>query len=123
MGGVYGMSDEIYFTLNSFSIFNGVKPFKIGSIVKLVKEPDNSYDLEAIRADLRYAGPSAYVANSVKTVVKGTMSGGRLYDKILDDEDYGVVKFIGNSAIICKLLSSDELEEEKSNPDSDVHFI
>ncbi|MCI6774499.1 MAG: hypothetical protein ACOX01_07640 [Methanobrevibacter boviskoreani] len=116
------MDDEIYFTLTALNMFHGVKPFRIGSIVKLVKDYGNTYDLEAIRAELRYAGPSAYVANSVKTVVKGTMSSGRLYDKILE-EDYGVVKFIFDNVIICKLLTTGELDTEKSNPESDVNFI
>lgn len=116
------MDDEIYFTLTALNMFHGVKPFRIGSIVKLVKDYENTYDLEAIRAELRYAGPSAYVANSVKTVVKGTMSSGRLYDKILE-EDYGVVKFIFDNVVICKLLTSEELDVEKSNPESDVNFI
>ncbi|MGN1362668.1 MAG: hypothetical protein ACI4VU_02955 [Methanobrevibacter sp.] len=99
-----------------------VKPFKLGSIVKLIKDRENGYDTEAIRVDLRYAGPSAYVANSVNTVVKGTMSAGRIYDKIMD-EDYGIVKFIFKDAIICRLLSSDELNQERKNLDSDVNFI
>lgn len=116
------MDDEIYFTLTALNMFHGSKPFRIGSIVKLVKEPDNKYDLEAIRVDLRYAGHSAYIANSVNTVVMGTMSSGRLYDKILND-DYGIVKFIKGDLIICKLLTSDELDKEKSNPESDVNFI
>ena len=113
---------DLFFTINCVNMFNGIKPFKIGSIVKLVKEPENDYDLEAIRVELRYAGKSGYVANSVNTVAKGTYSGGRLYDKILD-EDFGVVQFIINENIIAKILSKNELEKEKSNPNSDINFI
>ena len=114
--------EKIYFTINGVNMFNGIKPFKIGSIVKLVKEPENDYDSEAIRVELRYAGPSGYVANSVKTVAKGTYSGGRLYDKILDT-DYGRIIFILNDSLIAEVLTKDELEKEKNDVDSDINFI
>lgn len=115
-------SNEIYFTLAALHNFNGVKPFKVNSIVKLKKDYENKYDSEAICVDLRYAGTSAYVANSVHSVAKGTMSAGRLYDKILD-EDYGKVKFIFDDLIICRLLTSKEIDEELANPDSDINYI
>jgi hypothetical protein len=85
-------------------------------------EPENNYDAEAIRVELRYAGPSGYVANSVKTVARGCYSGGRLYDKILDS-DYGMVKFIIGDTVIAKILSKEELDKEKNNPDSDINFM
>ncbi len=113
---------EIYFTVNAVNLFNGIKPFKINSIIKLVKEPENDYDHEAIRVELRYAGPSGYVANSVRTVARGTYSAGRLYDKILD-VDYGKIEFILGETAIAKILTRDELEKEKNDPDSDVNFI
>lgn len=113
---------NVFFTVNSVNMFNGIKPFKVNSILKLVKEPENDYDQEAIRVELRYAGPSGYVANSVKTVVKGTYSGGRLYDKILD-EDYGQVQFIIGDTIIAKILSKEELEKFKNDADSDINFL
>lgn len=113
---------DLYFTVNAVNMFHGIKPFKIGSILKLVKEPENDYDSEAIRVELRYAGTSGYVANSVKTVAKGTYSGGRLYDKILD-VDYGKVEFILHEEIIAKILSKTELEKEKQDPDSDINFM
>ncbi|MBR0472599.1 MAG: hypothetical protein IJI98_07905 [Methanosphaera sp.] len=113
---------ELYFTINAVNMFHGIKPYKIGSIIKLVKEPENDYDMEAIRIELRYAGKSGYVANSVKTVAKGTYSAGRLYDKILD-EDYAKVIFIIQDTIIAKILTKEELTKEKNNPDSDINYI
>lgn len=114
--------ENIYFTINGVNMFHGIKPFKIGSIIKLVKEPENDYDAEAIRIELRYAGKSGYVANSVKTVAKGTYSGGRLYDKILD-EDYGKIKFILGDSLIAKILTKEELTKEKEDPESDINYI
>ena len=113
---------DLYFTVNSVNHFHGIKPFKINSLLKLVKEPENHYDQEAIRVELRYAGPAGYVANSVKTVARGTYSGGRLYDKILT-EDYARVIFIVGETVIAKILNKTELESEKNNHDSDIHFI
>ena len=116
------MKKDLYFTITATSLFHGHKPYKIGKIVKLVKEPDNSYDEEAIKVVMRYVGPAGYVANSTNTVAKGTMSGGRLYDRILD-EDYATIKFITKDSIIAKILTNEEIEEEKNNPESDIHQI
>ena len=52
--------------------------------VTLKKEPDNEYDKEAILVWTEGLGDIGHVANSWKTVVGGTMSTGRLYDKIGD---------------------------------------
>ena len=46
--------------------------------VKLIKEPDNKYDKEAIRAEIKGLGEAGYVANSTKTVVGECLSAGRL---------------------------------------------
>lgn len=60
--------------------FNNEDLLKKGSIFQIEKEPDNSYDMEAIA--VKYDDETiAYIANSVSTVVKGTMSAGRIYDK------------------------------------------
>lgn len=113
--------NNMYFTLAALNMFNGSKPFHVGSIVKLIKEFENQYDSEAIRVELRYAGESAYVANSVRSVVKGTMSG-RLYDKIAY-EDYGIVEFIFDDIIICRVFTPEEVKEELKNPESDINYI
>ena len=96
-------NNDIYITLVGFNQFHGMKPFKINSLLKLVKDPN-------------------YVANSTRTVIKGTMSGGRLYDKILDT-DFAQVKFISNDSIIAKILTDDEIEELKKDPENDINFI
>jgi hypothetical protein len=113
--------EEIYISITGTQFYHGLKPFKLGTIIKLVKDPENFYDAEAIRAEIRYAGQIGYVANNPKTVARGTMSAGRIYDKIMDT-DFAKVKFILKDEVICKILNKEELEEEKSNPDSDVNF-
>jgi len=68
----------------------------------LVKEPDNDYDNEAIaiRLDDKKIG---YVANSRNTVFKGTMSAGRIYDKINDMQQAEVI-LIDKYAPIAKII-------------------
>ena len=117
------MIDEKYITIICFNQFHGKIIFKIGSILKLIKEPDNDHDSEAIWVEMRYAGKVGYVANSTKTVVKGTMSGGRVYDKIDNENAYAIVKFISHHNVIAKIIEEDELKELKRDPESDVNFI
>lgn len=113
---------DAYFTIVGFHNCHGLKPFNINSIVKLVKDKSNYYDDEAISVEMRYAGKVGYVANSTKTVFRGTMSSGRLYDKF-DDNCYAQVKFIGNNSVIAKVLSKKEYKKLKSDSDCDInHF-
>lgn len=116
------MNQEYYFTITCVKHYQGIKPFKIGKILKLIKEPENNYDQEAIKVQMRYAGDVGYVSNSIKTVARGTMSAGRLYDKILD-EDYAIVKFVIADYVIAKILSEEELNSQKENPESDINYI
>ena len=116
-------SAEKYVTIICFNQFHGKKIFKIGSILKLIKEPDNNHDAEAIRVDMRYAGKVGYLANSTKTVVRGTMSSGRVYDKINDENAYAMVKFISHQNVIAKIIEEDELAELRKDPENDVNFI
>ena len=101
---------------------HGEKPLKLNGIVKLIKEPDNKYDTEAIACEMRYFGKIGYVANSTTTVVKGCMSSGRVFDKITD-EYFAKIKFIHNNISIAKILTVDEFITEVENPESDVHYL
>ena len=116
------MKEDIYITLVSMNRFFGIKPFKKDGILKLIKEKDNDYDDEAIKVEMRHAGQVAYVSNSVNTVIRGTMSAGRIYDKILD-EDYAQIKFYSQGMAIAKILTSDEIDELKKDSQNDLNFI
>jgi hypothetical protein len=96
----------VYITIIAFNKFHGSKPLKLDGIVKLVKEPDNKYDAEAIACEMRYFGKIGYLANSVNSVIKGCMSSGRVYDKI-EDEYYARIKFITDHNAIAKVLTSE----------------
>jgi predicted transport protein len=99
--------DKIFITITGTEFYYEMEPFELGEIIRLVKEPDNSYDLEAIKAELPFAGKIGSVANSYKTVVRGTMSAGRIYDKI-GNVSYVKVIFITNNEIICEILNNEE---------------
>lgn len=68
--------------------------------VKLVKEPDNEYDKEAIKVELEGLGHIGYVANSPHTVTGESYSAGRLYDKIGDTAE-GTVLYVLPDSVIC----------------------
>ncbi|WP_299523645.1 HIRAN domain-containing protein [uncultured Methanobrevibacter sp.] len=116
------MKDDMYITLIGMKHYFGIKPFKKDGIIKLIKEKDNNYDYEAIKVEMRHAGQVAYVSNSTNTVIRGTMSAGRIYDKILD-EDYAQIKFYNNEITIAKILTPDEIDELKKDPENDLNFI
>lgn len=53
-------------------------------------------------------GCVGYVANSVRTTARGTMSAGRLYDKV-PEECAAVVRFITERSIIAEVLPNKQL--------------
>lgn len=91
-----------YITITGFKHYYGLTPFAIGNLVKCVKEPENSYDSEAIRAVLPVIGKVGYAANSPDTTANGTMSAGRIYDHV-KKQFYVRVLFTTFTKVICKI--------------------
>ncbi len=111
--------EKMYFvTITGISHYYGKKPFRIGSVFKLIKEPDNEYDPEAISAFLPFIEKIGYVANSTNTVYDGTISAGRLYDKI-EDYAYGKVMFVTHSSVIALVLDKADVEDEDEEVEDD----
>lgn len=54
----------MYITITAFNKFHGSKPLALERLVKLVKEPENKYDTEAIACEMRHFGKIGYLANS-----------------------------------------------------------
>lgn len=94
---------KIYFTITGTGHYYGQKFFEAKMEVKLVKEPDNDYDKEAIRVEMDGLGLVGYVASSPHTVLGESMSAGRLYDRI-GDSAKGVVKFVLAQGVLCELM-------------------
>jgi len=104
----------MYITFVFGSNYYWWKVLRVGQVLKLVKEPGNTYDYEAIRVECAGIGKVGYVANSVGTVVKGTYSAGRLYDKI-KDESYCRILFITKNEAIGEVI-------ENPNEDIEAEF-
>ena len=92
--------EKLYFTIAGTCFYYGKDFFEKGMTVKLVKEPDNEYDKEAIRVELEGLGLVGYVANSHSTVIGESYSAGRLYDKI-DDTAEGTVLYNVDGGVLC----------------------
>ncbi len=101
--------ENTFITITGVRNYFGMKPFKVGKIFRIVKDDDNDYDEEAIRAELPMIDTIGYVANSTDTVFAGTVSAGRLYDKI-DDYAYAHTMFITHSSVIALELSPEQVE-------------
>ena len=93
---------EKIFTIAGTEYYYGMSIFEKGTKVKLIKEPDNKYDSEAIRVELKGHGKVGYVGNSTHTVIGESMSAGRLYDH-MGKKAKGKVISITPRGVICKL--------------------
>ena len=96
---------DIYFTITGCRYRYGSDFIKEHMSVKLIKEPDNEIDKEAIRVEMDGLGLIGYVANSVHTVLGESYSAGRLYDRIGDTAG-GTVKYVLDRGVVCKLHNS-----------------
>ena len=92
--------EKIYFTITGTCFYYGKDFFEKDMAVKLIKEPDNDYDKEAIKVELEGLGLVGYVANSPSTVVGESYSAGRIYDKI-DDTAVGKVLYVVDDGVLC----------------------
>ena len=95
--------EEMYFTIASCNHYFGSDFMKKGMKAKLIKEPDNEYDKEAIQVNVKELGKVGYVANSPYTIKGESMSAGRLYDK-LGDKAKGKVVFAMDDGVTCKIV-------------------
>lgn len=93
---------DVYFTITGMNYYYGSDFLKKGLKVKLVKEPDNEYDKEAIRVELKGLGKIGYVANSINTVHGDSYSAGRMYD-LMKQKAKGKVILITSRGVICEL--------------------
>lgn len=109
-----------FITLICDSSYNSDGVLYVGQKVELIKDYENIYDEEAIRVEIDTIGTVGYVANSVKTVAKGTKSAGRIYDTF-ENITYGLIRFIVKDVAIVELETSirgeDDLEGIYMNRD------
>ena len=104
--------EEMYFTIASCNHYFGSDFMKKGMKAKLIKEPDNEYDKEAIKVTYEGLGKIGYVANSSYTVIGDSMSAGRLYDRI-GKTAYAKVELVTPAGTICKVCKKSLKNEMK----------
>ncbi|WJH36918.1 HIRAN domain-containing protein [Paenibacillus sp. CC-CFT747] len=93
--------ETIYLAVTGTTHYYGADFLKPGLWLRLVKEPDNRHDPDAIRAELEPLGKIGYVANSPHTVPRGCRSAGRAYDQV-GEAFYGVIRFIVRDTVIVE---------------------
>lgn len=98
---------SIYITVVGMHHYDAGAMVAPGMILRCRKEPKNRYDGEAIRVDLPVFGKVGYVGNSPHTVLRGTYSAGRLYDKVGKKCYVRVIRMFPSSAV-CVLLKGDK---------------
>lgn len=103
---------EQYITIVGFNHYYGARPFKVGKKIKCIKEPDNPYDSEAIKAVIKGIGTVGYVANAPYTVATGTKSAGGIAHKVKKKFKVEVM-FITSSKVICKVVEGIKDKSEK----------
>ena len=93
---------KIYITITGTGHYYGSDFLKKGMVVRLIKEPENPYDPEAIRVELKGIGKIGFVANSVSTRLGESFSAGRLYDRI-GKKARAVVELVTPSGVLCRV--------------------
>ena len=101
-----------FFTITATRYYYGQEFFEPGMEVKLVKDPENEVDKEAIKVELEGLGQVGYVANSPHTVQGESMSAGRIYDRI-GDTTLGIVKYVLPQGVLCELKSEANTTDER----------
>lgn len=91
--------NKMFFTIAGAQFYHGKDFFEKDMKVKLVKEPDNPFDKEAILVKLEGLGDVGHVANSPYTVIGESYSAGRLYDKIGDTAEGTVLYVVDNGVL------------------------
>lgn len=107
------MMSEMYFTVTGCNHYFGTEFMEKGMKVKLVKEPDNEYDKEAIQVKVKGLGVIGYVGNSPYTVKGESMSAGRLYDKLADTASAKIM-FVIDGGAICRITDTGLGVEEEN---------
>lgn len=95
--------EEMYITITGTKHYYGMRPFTVGKILKCKKEPNNPCDEDAIKVTMKEIGTVGYVANSPYTKAIGTMSAGRIYEKV-QEKFHVEVMFITATKVICRVV-------------------
>ena len=109
---------KIFFTITGTNYRYGSAFLEPDMKVRLVKEPDNEHDREAIKVEMEGLGQIGYVANSTRTVLGESYSAGRIYDKI-GDEAEGTVMYVLPGGAIGYIKLENIIDEIRTVPDEE----
>ncbi|MBR2550694.1 MAG: HIRAN domain-containing protein [Clostridiales bacterium] len=103
------MDDNKYITINHLDDYMSANSLRVGMKLILKKDHDNPYDDEAIAVYTENGSKVGYVANSVQSVCRGTMSAGRIFD-LFHEKVECIVSFIAvdDGFAIGKWLNTNE---------------
>lgn len=93
----------MYITLTGFDFHAGSDFLEKDMTLILKKDPKNKFDDEAIRVLSESGATVAHVANSVRTVVRGTHSAGYVYSSF-EEEAKCVVRFYSDNMAIAEIV-------------------
>ena len=91
---------RLFFTITGMNHYYGSEFLKPGMKVRLVKEPDNEYDNEAIKVELKGLGKIGYVAASPYTRIGESVSAGRLGVEFRDNAS-GRIMYLLDKGALC----------------------
>ena len=94
--------NSVFLTITAINEYAGFEAYRPGLRLKLRKDHDNAYDDEAIAVFGMNGGKYGYVANSVRTVVRGTHSAGWL-QHLFKEETECIVRFVSDECAIAEL--------------------
>lgn len=95
-----------YITITGIDYHFGKEAFKVGQRVYLEKDENNEYDNEAILVLSESDMKLGHVANSVRTVAKGTHSAGWV-SHLVDEGTVAEVMFIVDHSVIARIISEE----------------
>lgn len=95
--------ENTYITVTGLRHHYGCEFIERGMKVKLMKDPENEMDAEAIKVEMEGLKTIGYVANSPYTVLGESISAGRLYDRIGDTAEAEILYKLPK-ALLCKVL-------------------
>lgn len=108
--------ERLYFTLTGTNYYYGTDFMEPGMAVKLVKDPENEFDKEAIKVEMQGLGTVGFVANSPHTVKGESMSAGRLYDRI-GDTAVAKILYVLPQGVLCEIAKSEKEDANESSTD------
>ena len=100
----FSEGDDILINVTGMYYYHYFKPFKKGTILNLIPEPENKHDSDAIRVETDFYGKVGYVANGPNTLISPTKSASEIKDIIKNPQKAEVLFIYDRRYVISKLI-------------------